>query len=73
MRVLGIDCGGEYTGFGVVEMSCSGNWVASHAEPLNFLRASLCRGDYRESISNSARSFANTSPMKSPLKMSFTR
>jgi crossover junction endodeoxyribonuclease RuvC len=24
MRVLGIDCGGEYTGFGVVEMACSG-------------------------------------------------
>src|SRR5437763_16894785 len=24
MRVLGIDCGGEYTGFGVVEMSGSG-------------------------------------------------
>lgn len=24
MRVLGIDCGGEYTGYGVVEMSSSG-------------------------------------------------
>jgi len=24
MRVLGIDCGGEYTGFGVVEMCGSG-------------------------------------------------
>jgi crossover junction endodeoxyribonuclease RuvC len=24
MRVLGIDCGGEYTGYGVVEMSASG-------------------------------------------------
>ncbi|HUO17465.1 MAG TPA: crossover junction endodeoxyribonuclease RuvC [Verrucomicrobiae bacterium] len=24
MRVLGIDCGGEYTGYGVVEMRCSG-------------------------------------------------
>jgi crossover junction endodeoxyribonuclease RuvC len=24
MRVLGIDCGGEYTGYGIVEMDCHG-------------------------------------------------
>ncbi len=27
MRVLGIDCGGEYTGYGVVEMSCGGQLI----------------------------------------------
>ncbi len=27
MRVLGIDCGGEYTGYGVVEMDSCGSLV----------------------------------------------
>jgi len=27
MRVLGIDCGGQYTGYGVVEMNCGGQLV----------------------------------------------
>jgi crossover junction endodeoxyribonuclease RuvC len=31
MRVLGIDCGGEFTGYGVVEQACDGRLLCVHA------------------------------------------
>jgi crossover junction endodeoxyribonuclease RuvC len=52
MRVLGIDCGGEYTGYGVVEQNgggslrhlCSGAIRLSSREPLELRLKKICEG-----------------------------
>jgi crossover junction endodeoxyribonuclease RuvC len=52
MRVLGIDCGGEYTGYGVVEQDgdgvlhhlCSGAIRLSPREPLELRLKKICEG-----------------------------
>ena len=52
MRVLGIDCGGEYTGYGVVEQDergslfhlCSGAIHLSPREPLELRLKRICEG-----------------------------
>ena len=52
MRVLGIDCGGKYTGYGVVEQNgegllhhlCSGAIQLSSREPLELRLKKICEG-----------------------------
>jgi crossover junction endodeoxyribonuclease RuvC len=52
MRVLGIDCGGQYTGYGVVEQNgggvlhhlCSGAIRLSSREPLELRLKKICEG-----------------------------
>ena len=52
MRVLGIDCGGEYTGFGVVEQDdqgglhhrCSGAIRLLPREALEIRLMKICKG-----------------------------
>ncbi len=52
MRVLGIDCGGEYTGYGVVEQDdhdalhhlCSGAIRLSPRDPLELRLKKICEG-----------------------------
>ncbi|HSY12110.1 MAG TPA: crossover junction endodeoxyribonuclease RuvC [Verrucomicrobiae bacterium] len=52
MRVLGVDCGGEYTGYGVVEQDdhgslhhlCSGAVRLSPREPLELRLKRICEG-----------------------------
>jgi len=52
MRVLGVDCGGEYTGYGVVEQDgggvlrhlCSGAIRLSSREPLELRLKKICEG-----------------------------
>ncbi len=52
MRVLGVDCGGEYTGYGVVEQNgagvlhhlCSGAIRLSSREPLELRLKKICEG-----------------------------
>jgi crossover junction endodeoxyribonuclease RuvC len=52
MRVMGIDCGGEYTGYGVVEQNgegllhhlCSGAIRLSAREPLELRLRKICEG-----------------------------
>src|SRR5580700_1409697 len=52
MRVLGIDCGGEYTGYGVVEQNddgslrhcCSGAIHLSPREALEIRLKKICEG-----------------------------
>jgi hypothetical protein len=65
---MGIDCGGEYTGFGVVEMYDSGKLCCLTCGAIKLSP----REAYPASSPNWGRLFLSISPMKLPLRTSST-